>query len=206
MVERLRRWRALLERDQAGFSRSELLGLIGELVTLERRLIPEFGVDTAVASWQGPFGTSHDFLLPGGARIEVKTIGWQDDHVRISSLSQLDLEAGPLTLAVVRVQIVAQGANDAISAPLLIERLRAALSTSIEAADSFEEALAAFGWHEHPRHHEVAVTIVRIDAHEVGDNFPRLTASMVPTGVSEVTYHALLPRAGYADWSGMHER
>ena len=206
MLERLRRWRALLERDQAGFSRSELLGLVGELVTLERRLIPEFGVEAAVASWQGPFGASHDFLLPRGARVEAKVIGWQDDRVRISSLAQLDLEAGPLTLAVVRIQIVDKGADNAISAPLLIDRLRAALSTSIEAADSFEEALAAFGWHEHPRHHEVAVTIVRVDAHEVSDSFPRLTASMMPTGVSELTYDALLPRTGYADWSRMHER
>ena len=206
MLERLRRWRALLERDQTGLSRSELLGLIGELIMLERCLIPEFGAEAGVACWQGPFGASHDFLLPGGARVEAKTIGWQADRVRISSLSQLDLEAGPLTLAVVRVQMLTEGGDGTVSVPILIERLRVALSKSIGAADAFEDALVAFGWHEHPSHHEVAVTIIRIDAHEVGDSFPRLTASMVPTGVSDVAYDALLPRAGYADWSRTHER
>lgn len=205
MLERLRRWRALLERDQAGLSRSELLGLIGELTTLERRFLPSLGAEAAVRSWQGPFGASHDFLLPDGSRAEVKTIGWQADRVRISSLSQLDLEAGPITLAVVRVQVLPMGGDDAITAPVLIDRLRRALSRLIDVEKTFEEALLAFGWHEHPRHDEVTVRIVRVDAHRIDDSFPRLTASRVPTGVSDVAYDALLPPTGFTDWSSTNE-
>ncbi len=205
MLERLKRWRALLERDQAGLSRSELLGLIGELLTLEQRLLPKLGTEAAVKAWRGPFGASHDFLLPDGSRAEVKTIGWQADRVRISSLAQLDLDAGPITLVVVRVQVLADCRYEAITAPILVERLRVAVSASIDAATIFDDALAAFGWHEHPRHHEVGVRIVRVDAHEVNYSFPRLTTSMVPTGVSDVTYDAELPRTGYTDWSRPHE-
>lgn len=205
MLERLKRWRALLERDQAGLSRSELLGLIGELVILKHRFLPDLGGETAVASWQGPYGASHDFLHPDGSRTEAKTIAWQTDSVRISSLAQLDLEAGPITLAVVRVQLIDGTADIAITAPRLISELRAALSGTIEAARGFEECLIAFGWHEHPRHDEVAVTIVRIEAHQVDGSFPRLTGSMMPAGISGVTYDALLPRTGYSTWFQTHD-
>jgi hypothetical protein len=200
MLERLKRWRALLERDQAGLSRSELLGLVGELVTLECRLIPELGAEAAVASWRGPFGASHDFLLPDGSRTETKTIAWQADSVRISSLAQLDLQAGPITLAVVRVQLVESTAAGAITAPRLIDKLRAELGKRIIAARGFEEGLIAFGWHEHSRHDEVAVRIVRVEAHLLDDSFPRIVAAMMPTGVSNVAYDALLPRNGYEIW------
>ena len=200
MLERLKRWRALLERDQAGLSRSELLGLIGELVTLKHRFLPNLGAEAAVASWQGPFGASHDFLLPDASRAEAKTIAWQADSVRISSLAQLDLEAGPITLAVVRVQLVDSTADGAITAPGIITQLRSALTGAIDAARGFEDGLIAFGWHEHSQHDKLAVRIVRIDAHHVDVGFPRLTASMMPTGVSGVTYDALLPRTGYATW------
>lgn len=205
MLERLKRWRALLERDQAGLSRSELLGLLGELVTLEHRFLPDLGAEAAVASWRGPFGASYDFLLPDGSRAEIKTIAWQADSVRISSLAQLDLGAGPMTLAVVRVQLVDSTADGAITAPRLIAKLRAALSQTINAAGGFEDGLIAFGWHEHARHDEVAVRVVRIDAHAVDDSFPRIIASMMPTGVSNVAYDALLPRTGYATWFQTHE-
>jgi hypothetical protein len=205
MLERLKRWRALLERDQACLSRSELLGLIGELVTLEKRFLPDLGAEAAIASWQGPFGASHDFLLPDGSRAETKTIAWQADDVRISNLAQLDLEAGPITLAVVRVQLVDTTADGAVTAPRLIAKLREALSPGINAARGFEDGLIAFGWHEHPQHDELAVRIVRIDAYQIEDSFPRLTAPMMPTGVSGVTYDALLPRTGYATWFQTYE-
>lgn len=205
MLERLKLWRALLERDQSGLSHSELLGLIGELVTLEHRLIPDLGAEAAVASWQGPFGASHDFLLPDGLRVETKTIAWQADRVRISSLAQLDLEAGPLTLTVVRIQPVDSAVAGAVTAPRLVTALRETLSQTIDAAMRFEDGLIAFGWHEHPRHDELAVKVVRIDAHAINDSFPRLTASMMPTGVSDVTYDALLPRTGAPAWSQTHD-
>jgi hypothetical protein len=204
MIERLKRWRALLDRDRAGLSRSELLGLIGELVTLEHRLLPVLGAEAAVGAWRGPYGASHDFLLPDGSRIETKAVAWQADSVRISSLAQLDPEAGPITLAVVRLQLIDPTADGSVTAPGLIARLRAILSATISAARGFDDALIAFGWDEHASHDEVAVRIVRIDAHSVDDDFPRLLASSMPAGVSNVAYDALLPPTGYANWSETH--
>lgn len=200
MLERLQRWRTLLERDRAGLGTSELLGLIGELATLEHNLLPELGPEAAATAWKGPHGAPHDFLLTDGFRIEAKTIAWQATTVRISSLAQLDTTAGPIRLAVVRVQRVDPGSASAASAPQLVARLRTLFASSIVAEAVFEDALAAFGWHDHPTHGEVCVRLVRIDAYLVDERFPRLLAADMPVGVTNVAYDARLPPGGYEKW------
>jgi len=200
MLDRLQRWRTLLERDRASLGPSELLGLIGELATLEHRLLPQLGPEAAATAWKGPHGAPHDFLLPDGSRIEAKTIAWQATTVRISSLAQLDTAAGPIRLAAVRVQRVDSGSDAAVNAPQLVARLRALLASFISAEEAFEDALAAFGWHEHPAHSEVCVRLVRIDAYLVDERFPRLLAADMPSGVTNVAYDAKLPPAGHDKW------
>lgn len=200
MLERLQRWRTLLERDRAGFGSSELLGLIGELATLEHRLLPELGPEVAATAWKGPHGAPHDFLLPDGSRIEAKAIAWQATTVRISSLAQLDTAAGPIRLAVVRVQRVDPGSASAVNAPQLVARLRTLCAPYIVAEAVFEDALAAFGWHEHPTHSEVCVRLVRIDAYLVDERFPRLLAADMPFGITNVAYDAQLPSGGQDEW------
>lgn len=200
MSDRLQRWRKLLERDQAGLSASELLGLIGELTVLEHRFLPLIGAKQALHAWTGPAGASHDFLLPDGSRAEVKTVAWQAATARINGLAQLDTSAGPIMLVVVRTQHVGPEARDHVTAPLLVARLRAVLGSCPDAIDRFDDALLAAGWHEHPSHDEVRLRVVRIDAHAVGDNLPRLTADLVPAGVSEVAYDTLLPTTGFDTW------
>ena len=200
MLERLQRWRTLLERDRAGLNASELLGLIGELATLERRLLPELGPEAAVTAWKGPHGAPHDFLLPDGSRIEVKTIAWQATTVRISSLAQLDTAAGPIRLAAVRVQRVDAGSVSEVNAPQLVARLRSLLSSFISAEVIFEDALAAFGWHEHPAHGEVCIRLLRIESYLVDEHFPRLLAADIPSGITNVAYDARLPLGGHDEW------
>lgn len=205
MLDRLQRWRTLLERDTAGLGQSELLGLIGELATLEHRILPELGVEGAAAAWTGPYGASHDFLMTDGDRVEAKTISWQATSVRITSLAQLDTAAGPLLLSVVRVQHVDPDSDIRISAPLLIARLRTLFASSITAAECFEDALAAFGWHDHPTHDEVCVRLVRIEGYPVDDSFPRLLAADVPSGIASVSYDAALPSSSRQLWYPSHD-
>jgi hypothetical protein len=63
-----------MQADSTKLSVALLRGLIGELVVLERRVLPEFGPDDAVSAWTGPLGTPHDFQLPTGLKIEVKAL------------------------------------------------------------------------------------------------------------------------------------
>lgn len=205
MVERLQRWRTLLERDRAGLEVSELLGLIGELATLQHCLVPQLGPEAAATAWKGPHGAPYDFLLEDGSRIEVKTIAWQNVAVRVTSLAQLDTAAGPIKLAVVRVQRVDAESGMGLHAAQLVSSLRALLSPSIAAVETFEDSLAAFGWHEHPSHEEVRVRLVRIESYPVDERFPRLLAADVPPGVTNVVYDARLPSGEHEVWFSGHD-
>ena len=71
---RIERWRALLQANSGRMNQSQLRGLLGELLVLEKRLFPSLGPQDAVATWTGPFGMAQDFHLPSGQKIEAKAV------------------------------------------------------------------------------------------------------------------------------------
>ncbi len=200
VLSRLNRWRSLLERESAGLSDPVLRGLIGELTVLESRLCTTLPIGAAVATWRGPSGGAQDFLLPAGDLIEVKTADRDAQAVLINGLAQLSGD-GPLTLAVVRVQLTGVGATGAVTAPMLVQRMRANLLDDPDAAQQFEAGLASIGWHEHPAHDDLAVRVLHIEAFAVDDTFPRLTPATVPPGIDEVTYSVSLVGLPFDTWS-----
>lgn len=201
VLNRVQRWRALLERDTSGLEEMVLRGLIGELTILESRLLPAMGAREAVQAWRGPFGASQDFLLPQGDRIECKAIDRDADTVSINGLAQLDPGADDLMLAVVRLQTTGTSAEGAVTAGRLIARLMATMASDPEVIDSFQSALAHVGWHEHPSHEELAVRVVAIEAYPVGEGFPRLTRQNVAGGIEEVAYRASLRDQQFSSWA-----
>jgi hypothetical protein len=71
-VARTWRWHHLVRGGSSGLlSREEQMGLIGELIVLERYLLPLFPTNEAIAAWRGPLGASKDFAI-GDASIESK--------------------------------------------------------------------------------------------------------------------------------------
>jgi hypothetical protein len=200
VLDRLQRWRSLLERESAGLPESTLRGLIGELTILETRLLPTLSEREAVHAWRGPLGAAQDFLLSDGHRIEVKAVDRDADAVTVNGLAQLDPGPDQLTLAVVRLQTSGASADGAITATGLVTRVRERVAADAEALTMFEAALASVGWHEHPAHEENAFRVVSIDAYDVDGSFPRLTASNVPPGVLDASYVASLRDLLFRTW------
>lgn len=193
VVQRIVHWRTLLEREAAGLDEATLRGLIGELLVLRDRLLWMLGPADAVGAWRGPWGAPQDFLLPGGRRLEVKTVSSHSDQVTIHGLAQLDAGADPLDMIVVRVEHSTPNAPNAVSAPALISELRQQLSVDPEVVEVFDASLRELGWHDHPSHSAVAVRAVGMDVHSVAGSFPRLTRANVPEGVLDADYRIALP-------------
>ena len=192
LLSRIERWRSLLQTDSSGLDRSSLRGLIGELLLLET-LFPLFGFDEAVAAWTGPFGSPQDFRLPSGQKVEVKAIEREAIHVLINGLDQLDAGGDPLHLAVVRLEDTGRLAAGAITAPVLVARLRGQLADTPSALEVFNSLLRFAGWDDAHEYSGVIVRLVCIEKHEVNTSFPRLIAQTVPIGVVEATYKIALP-------------
>lgn len=191
VLARIERWQSLLQPQETGLNRAQLRGLIGELLILED-LLPALGPDRAISAWTGPLGTSQDFRLPDGRKLEVKAVDRHVDQVLINGLAQLDGGADPLQLVVVRLEDTGITAEGAITAVRLVKRLRARLSEAPAALRTFEILLRFVGWVE-PADVESAVRLERIDRYNVDGGFPRLTPATVPAAITEATYRIMLP-------------
>ncbi len=76
----------------------QILGLVGELLSLESFCKLGMSVDLAIDAWQGPFGAKRDFMFKS-VEIEVKASSKQSGHIhKINSLEQLSFEEGEKVL------------------------------------------------------------------------------------------------------------
>lgn len=87
-VEALSAWRRLFEPARhEDLSDSKLVGLLGELLVLEK--IVERDPERRLGTWTGPTGSQHDFRA-GSAALEVKSTTAREGRiVTISSIDQL---------------------------------------------------------------------------------------------------------------------
>ena len=76
------RWKYWLElfgkKKGTLLDKSEIKGLIGELLLLKDKFIPEYGVTDAIASWMGPMLGHKDFEI-ADTWYEVKAVNENPD-------------------------------------------------------------------------------------------------------------------------------
>ena len=191
LLKRLNRWRRLLEAGaRQGLSNLELRGLFGELWFLWTVAIPVFGDAIAIQGWNGPLEAPHDFQL-GEGLVEVKTILPGAHSVSIASADQLESGSIPLQLAVIVTDI-----SRGVSVPELVETIRRGVEGSPIAATEFELRLAEAGYTNRDEYASLHFTALEIRYYPVGPEFPRITTSLLPPGISRVTYDLDLLKCG----------
>jgi hypothetical protein len=208
LLSRLTRWQAFLKQhDPEGLTRSERIGLFGELVLMRHLMAIGLKPSEAVASWRGPFGANQDFGgslwgLEGKASTAVAPTA-----IRISNVRQLD-EAGisHLFLAMVLLDEI-----EATGRPLpdLIDELDSLLPDPSRFL--FAESLTSAGYLaiQRDRYERPKLALREVRLFRVAEGFPRLLESQLPDGVSDVSFSislaALQPfRCKDADlWAGI---
>jgi hypothetical protein len=185
-IESLRDWALLLKRKgKSGLNRNEVIGLWGELSTLEALLIAKPNNEyQIIQGWRGPNGDQRDMGFNSN-RIEIKTqLSTRSLVLKISSLDQLDEKGGRLTVILNRISPSDQG----LSLASLILRIQQRLASNRSAISEFERKieLAAFD-----SDLEVCKEIFELDEcilYSVEDNFPKLTLGNVPQGIKRAEY------------------
>ncbi len=184
------RWHHLLRGGGGGrLSEEEQKGLIGELLVLDQHLLPNLSPYDSLTAWRGPLGAPKDFEI-GRICIEAKARrGAATPHVFITSEHQLDITGCDLLfLYVVELSHAPEGALDAFTLIDMARRVRDGMSQDNAAIDSYETLLAAAGfrWEDDYSDSKWIKGLSRI--YEVTDDFPRVTASEISSGVSNVRY------------------
>ena len=189
------RWHRLLRSGrESRLGDEEQKGLIGELVVLERHLLPTLGALDAVRCWIGPLDAPQDFEI-SRVRVEAKAQSPATPRVTISSEHQLDSGDGDtLFLHVTEVMNSAEGTSGAFTVTEVASRIRSVIAEyDMVAVDLFEERLShvEFDWTDD--YSDRLWLVGRESLYEVREGFPRITPAMFPGGVDKVCYTISLP-------------
>jgi hypothetical protein len=189
-VEELHRWQEMLRRRADRLlSRSERIGLVGELLFLRDVLAARCGWGVAVKCWNGPGGHEQDFVVAGSI-FEVKTqIVTADRRIRISSEDQLDPVQGRIIL--VNQGIAPLPAEDSGSRTLnaLVREIREAVAVAgAGAPDLLDIALLDARYDDRPEYDEECWILVDRRYFEVRADFPRIERADLRPGVEMVSY------------------
>lgn len=195
--------------QKPGLTLAQLRGLFAEMWLISRFASISFGPNAAVDGWRGPLGSPHDFDFGHSHYLEVKSRHVNHSRIRISSEKQLFSEAGRLFLAVFAFDDLppSEEVRDGWSLVDVIREVEEHPATTAATVSVLRGRLALLGVSlDDPRLRETRFTEPAAAMFEVGPSFPRIIPSMVPRGVSEVTYTIALPElSGFeTDWPGDH--
>ena len=182
----LRDWSELFKRKgKIGLTRNEVIGLWGELYTLESILQSNISNDALIVQgWRGPNGDQRDIGFNKN-RVEIKSqLSTQTISLRITSLDQLDDGGNNLKLVLNRISPSDKG----FSVVELTQRLFERFESNGIAYPEFERKIALAGFSE-----DLEVCNEKFDLderliYEVSENFPKLTLSNVPVGINAAEY------------------
>ena len=190
-LQRTWRWHHLLRggTDQR-LSEDEQKGLIGELVVMERYLLPLLPPRAAVAAWHGPLQAPKDFEI-GQVCVEVKAHRpGANPCVVINSEHQLDdTNLKGLVLAVLALDRAAPGSAGRFTLTDVAKRLRRRIEDDDPSAVAeFESRLAAAGFRWADDYSDAVWGEGIIELYRVAGDFPRIVARSVPPGVQRLAY------------------
>jgi hypothetical protein len=193
-VGRTWRWHHLLRGGAGLLTAQEQIGLIGELLVLEGYVLQALTPSQAVAAWGGPLGTPQDFVV-GRTGVESKARGISDaTQVKISSEYQLDdKELANLFLHLCVFETADAGSADGFTVSDAASRVRNVLSASDErATERYDALLAAAGFSYEDDYSAYRWRGGERNVYRLTEGFPRLAASRMPAGITNVRYDLFL--------------
>jgi hypothetical protein len=184
-------WLEMFEpSSKTGLSKIEVLGLIAELVILERELkLAPAAVDDILNGWRGPYNYSKDFELDSHY-IEVKYKNKNKNVVKINSEFQLNNDSPKVVQLV-----VVSGEDDALNGTPL-SSLYKLIRTHIRAINGngsiFLKALAQLGVNREniASYDHIKVKFFDISSYDTSQfTFPSIQKKNLHGAISKVTYN-----------------
>ena len=190
ILNRLKIWYKFLQKNKSGILKEEeIKGLIGELLFLKNRVIPNYGINDSIRFWIGPEGMPQDFAVNDVA-VEVKCqFGGSRPRVKITSEDQLYTQLQRLVLYVVTLGKTTAETKDAINLPNLIEEIEIIINDgSSLMVNRFQDLLLEAGYRFSEKYQNYNYIFSDEQAFTVIDDFPRIIKNDLKDGVINLNY------------------
>lgn len=190
ILSRLKRWQELLKaRKEKLLSKSQIIGLFGELLFLKDFLLERLSPLDALMTWRGPYGDEQDFLI-GSCMIEIKTqLSSSDRKLQISSVDQLDTTSGQIFICYQTLGVAKEQNISAYSLNSLVDEFTGLFIPDYsDAMDMLQSILIEYGYIRREEYDDVRWLLHERTYYNVTDDFPALRAAMLPNGVEDVRY------------------
>ena len=194
LINRLEKWRLLFEKiGQQGLSDEAQIGLYGELFFLRKFLHNTENKLFCIDSWKGPEKAVQDFQYSNWA-VEVKTSHSKNQQkIHISSERQLDTNIIP-KIFLYHLSIEVRD-NFGESLNTIVDGLNDFLNSDTLASNSFKMKLLETGYFTYHAHlyENTGYSIRKEKIFHIKDDFPRITESLISSGVGDVRYSIIVP-------------
>lgn len=188
-LNRFAKWQNLFEKaNLEGLTIEAQKGLFGELLFLHRLLQNSSNYLLILQSWTGPTAAARDFQQ-GNWAVEIKTTtAVNPQTIKISNERQLDTVLIPnlfmVHYSLESLKHTGETLND------LIESIKQLLTTQPIAEQRFSFLLFEVGYFSHHQelYKNTGYTLHQKRIYKIGLQFPRLTETTLPLGVSDVKY------------------
>lgn len=181
-------WKKMFKSKNDILSEEKIKGLMGELLFLKNRMIPQYGESKAIDAWSGTDKTKKDFSIDN-TWYETKAIDYGKPSVGITSIEQLDsLSDG--TLVVFQLEKMAPEFSG-LNLNNLTNQIFGMLN-SIQNKDAFAEKLNKGGYYSDPRYENFVYVQRDMSEYLVNGSFPRLKRSELPSAIAKASFELLL--------------
>lgn len=187
------RWRYWVElfgkKPSILLEKSEVKGLLGELLVMRDLVIPKYGIHNALYGWMGPLSGHKDFEI-SDTWYEVKSVNESAVQVMISSLEQLESEVdGHLVIA--RVEDSSESSIHSITLNKLITEITDMINDPDD-LDVFRSRLTSAGYCFDNEYEDMHFTYKGMTSYSVPDTFPKINRKDIPVAIGNVKYTILI--------------
>lgn len=194
VANRWNAWRLMFKNGSNDkLSDSGIQGLIGELIFIEKVMIPKYGVERGISSWDGPLGNPKDFTIDG-TWYEVKTTTPGNSIIKISSLEQLDSDKEG-NLEVVRVEKTNIENDNAINLNMQVEKIKSKI-IDIRILKEYMKRLSEIHYCYDEYYNSVYFEYKAIEEYKVDDRFPRIKRGNLSNAILKVQYDINIAELG----------
>lgn len=183
--DRYLHWRQLFSNAQQDLlTENQVIGLIGEILSLRDHLIPRYGASIALIGWSGQELTHKDFSYED-MWFESKSVSDSSSTVKISSLEQLDSNTQGYLL-VYKMEKLSPAA-EGIRLNDLVDEMMTSLN-DISLQEDFMKKISMQGYSYLPDYNAFVYRQTEHFCFSVKNGFPRLTKQNINPAIAKASY------------------